>query len=188
MIKYAVDLDDTIFDFKYSFSLFCKITHGIDFTENDLSYTNYISKKLGERRSKLLLDDFGKKNGYLNTLPIRVAVDSLKELSKGNQIYIMTCRPARFRGQTEESLRINGIDFRDLFIYEKIDKINICKSIGINCLIEDNIKACMLANKMNIRSYLVDTTPSASCKGTSFEPTSWLEILRKEMKLNGIML
>jgi uncharacterized HAD superfamily protein len=187
-MKYAIDLDDTVFDFKYSFSLFCKVEYDIDFSENDLSYPHFITKKLGEQRARRLLKIFGDKDGYLNLKQIDGAIDAVKELSKNNEIYILTCRPSRFRKQTEKSLEMLSVFPKEVFIYEKIDKINICNSLNIDCIIEDNAKCCIEAQKRGIRFYLVNGTHNIFGKSVFVKTYSWPEILKEEGLLNAIRL
>lgn len=195
-MRYAIDLDDTVFDFKNSFSLFCKVEYDIDFSENDLLYPGFITKKLGERKAKQLLRIFGNKDGYLNLKPIDGAIDCIKEISKNNDIYILTCRPSIYREQTEKCIKNNEFFPKEVFISEKIDKINICNALGVECIIEDNPKYCIEAQKMGINSYFMGSPVYINGKAKPFNYINstwircytWHEILKEEILTNGIKL
>lgn len=119
---------------------------------------------INEYDSKVLVESFYHSHYAYSTKPINSAIESMKYLEKQNDLYIVTGRQnyTQCKSVTYYLLEkyFDGV-FKDVYFTnsyslkgEETPKTDICKTLGIDILIDDSISNCIEADLHNIESIL----------------------------------
>jgi len=163
-LKIGIDLDDVVFDFislvlkKYK-EIFEK---EILFEEVSSFYFSRVFN-LSQEKVDLFFKKILIKESVENLELCEFAKEIILELSKNNKIFFITSR-VHAKDGTLESLNKNfsEINFELIFSsnpYHKNEgksKGEICKELGINFMIEDDIKHCEECIQKGIKVFLLD--------------------------------
>lgn len=183
-LKIGVDLDDTVFEFMKSFLKIFEERYRkkISFEEvisYDLSFlTGLETDKIVE-----LIKNIGNENFVL----CEGAKESILELSENNKIFFITSRV--FRDGTLESLKktFPKMNFDLIFSHNpyvktgKKTKSEICRNLGINFMIEDDLIHSEKCAKEGVKTLLLEKPWNQSYEDNEniIRVTGWPEIVEK---------
>ena len=123
-----------------------------------------------------------------NVKPKDDAIEIINELSKENNIIIITARWDRENGIineiTKHWLDTYNINYNKLFIGHE-DKRNIAKENEIDLFIDDNFKTCKQISEIGIKTLLMNSRINKDMKTDNLERVfSWKEIAEKIKEVN----
>ena len=176
----AVDIDEVLCPFLHPMAKWSKrrIKPGkIPYVYKDIF-------DISEKESRDMVYGFYESDDFKNILPINQAQNGIKILnSSGYKVYIVTGRQNIVREKTEtwlETFFPGG--FEDLILtnsytINEISKDDVCKSIGANMIIDDNIDICRQCDSSHIRAMNFIGDPIYPwCEDNYFAIRSWDEI------------
>ena len=158
-MKIGVDLDDTLGQSMKAFVAFSNDRYKTslkieDMKVYDLEKIINLSKEgTIDRLNEFHATPYGK-----NIEPFESALETLEQLKKNNELFIVTSRGNDMREITEKWIERNfpnifdKIYFTNEFVYSntKMTKKTVCNNFGIDILIEDNFEyatECMASNR-----------------------------------------
>ncbi len=159
----AVDLDDVLADSLTSFIEFYNKYYDKSLKYKDFTaYTLNEIKGISREEENKILEHFDESEYFDNIKPIKGAVEAVEELSKKHEIIIITSRTRDKEEKTKNWVRrfLKGIK-RIYFIRQNYHekpktKVEICKEINANLLIEDNLTYAENCAKNGIKVLLFD--------------------------------
>ena len=118
-----------------------------------------------------------------NVKPKDDAIEIINELSKENNIIIITARWDRESGIiaeiTKKWIEKYNINYHKLFIGH-LDKRNIVKENNIELFIDDSFKTCKQISEIGVRTFIMDSRINKEMKDDKLERVfSWKEIAEK---------
>ncbi|NTW14164.1 MAG: hypothetical protein HGA31_03985 [Candidatus Moranbacteria bacterium] len=145
--RIGIDLDDVLLDLNPALCAYHNTRHGTNFTKEGVTdydlwkMWNCTKEEFFER-----VDDFYDSPEHSDVNPISGAETAIRVLSEHHDLYVITAKPERLRGMTEEWINRHfpGM-FRDIRFtggYRRDDdghvrKSDICREIGIRTFIDD---------------------------------------------------
>lgn len=163
MNRIAIDIDETLVHFLPKLAKF----HGRELPNGKYSYVYRNIFNIPESLSKKMVYDFYKSEDFNNLLPIIGCRQKLKELRKHTKkMYVVTGRQDFVRTKTEIWLDTFFPDiFDDLvmtnsYTVDEIPKVEICRSLNIDTIIDDDYKVCMECLRAGIKPYNYTHIPS----------------------------
>ena len=185
-MKIAIDLDDVLALSLENFIEFYneKSNKKISFKDfTGFSLNESIGMPLEEERK--LLEDYDSSKYYDKIKPMPGAKEGIKELSKTQQIVILTSRPKKRENQTREWLK-KYLEYFGEILFIRHDysgksrtKGEVCKEVNAELLIEDNLDYARSCVSEGI-PVLLFNYPYNQEKGSNPKITrinSWKEIL-----------
>lgn len=123
-----------------------------------------------------------------NVKPKDDAIEIINELSKENNIIIITARWDRESGIiseiTKKWIEKYNINYHKLFIGH-LDKRNIVKENNIELFIDDSFKTCKQISEIGVRTFIMDSRINKEMKDDKLERVfSWKEIANKIKEVN----
>jgi uncharacterized HAD superfamily protein len=164
----GIDFDDVVAD---SLSLVIRLhnqQYGTDFTQADFTSSNF-EKIWGGTREEAIkkVDSFFASDQLKEISPIAGAIKGIKILKeKGHDLFIITGRSTNDVAETERWLKFHfpdvfkGVYYGNFFtlnkesVYRK--KIDICKELGIEIMIEDNLPTALECAVNGMKVFLFD--------------------------------
>jgi 5'(3')-deoxyribonucleotidase len=119
---------------------------------------------ISEQESSKLVRDFYESEDFATMSPIKYSVDAMRELKKGNKLFIVTGRQKVVRDKTQLWIQDNfpGV-FEDVimtnsFTNEEISKADVCKLLHIGLMIDDSMDVCQdcLLHKISAANFVGD--------------------------------
>lgn len=184
-MRIGIDIDGVILDFERQMNVYAELydllvleKNGV-IKKNKFSYLDKYDWTLEERQR--FTDEYLIK-GTLNCGLMPGVKESLEILSKENDIYAITAR-GLINKETKRyvSKRLIGLDIKfDNIHFEVKDKLEKCKNLNIELMIEDNPEICEVLSKNGIKClYLRDKNSSKLVENEYLiEVNNWGEILR----------
>lgn len=184
-MRIGIDIDGVILDFERQMNVYAELynllvleKNGV-INKNKFSYLDKYDWTLEERQR--FTDEYLIK-GTLNCGLVPGVKESLEILSKENDIYAITAR-GLINKETKKYVakRLMALDIKfDNIHFEVKDKLEKCKSLNIELMIEDNPKICEVLSKNGIKClYLRDkNSPKLEENEYLIEVNNWGEILR----------
>lgn len=193
-MKIAIDLDDVL-----ALSLIDFIDFYNEKFENKITVEDFTGFSLNEsigmplEEERKLLEEYDASHHYDNIKPLEGVREAIKELSKNHKLFIVTSRPQKREDQTREWLikYIEGIEdvffIRQEYGGESKTKGEVCKEIGAEILIEDNLGYAKSCVDEGIRVLLFDYpyNREENISQLITRVKSWEEIVNN-IKENGI--
>ena len=162
-MKIAIDIDEVIVDFVRGYLNVYEKRYGKKaFFEDIFSHNFWESLKISKEESLDIADEFYDSEQFDNIGIIEGAKESILELSKNNELFIITSRPLKLKKQTEQFFQtnFNEIPFKIFysggFLTMGQTKGEICKNLGISILIEDNKDYALDCAKRGVKVFLLD--------------------------------
>ena len=143
-MKIAIDFDDTIVDTTKKVKEYLK-KYNLEEFANFEEKRNFYIKHIDDITKNLELKPNAKK--------------VLNELSKCNELYIITARSSYYSNNlkklTRDFVKFNQLPIKKIYFdcFEE-DKAKICKKIGIDLFIDDSINNCLAVEKYGIKVLL----------------------------------
>lgn len=185
----GVDLDGVIADFTNKFLEFYNLKTDSKMNFNDWKFYNFWELMNITREDAVeLINNFYDSRLFDEINLINGAKKSIEELSKENELCIITSRPINFKLKTEAFLNKNfseiafNVFYSDDFnIGQGISKASICERKNIEIFIEDNVKYALSCSQKGVITFLFDKPWNQNYSNFNglIRVKSWHEILEK---------
>jgi len=186
-MKIAIDLDDVL-----ALSLIDFIDFYNEKFEKKITLEDFTGFSLNEsigmpiEKERKLLEEYDASHHYDKIKPMEGAKEAIKELSENHELVIVTSRPQKREEQTRKWLEnyIEGIKevffIRQEYGGESKTKGEVCKEIGAELLIEDNLDYAESCVDEGIRVLLFDYpyNQEENISPSITRVKSWKEVLK----------
>lgn len=184
-MRIGIDIDGVILDFERQMNVYAELYDLLVLEKNGVINKNkfsYLDKYDWTEEEKRRFTDEYLIKGTLNCSFMPGIKESLEILSKENDIFVITAR-GLINKETKiyVSKRLMELDIKfDNIHFAVKDKLEKCKSLNIELMIEDNPEVCSLLSKKGIKClYLRDkNSPKLVENEYLKEVNNWGEILR----------
>ncbi len=177
----AVDIDEVLCSFLYP------LMHWKKFIPKTKKYPYHYAKimDISEKDSQQMVQDFYNSEDFANINPLMGSQAGIAYLkSRGHKLYVLTGRQSSVRQKTETWLDTHfPCAFDDLVItnsytpYE-VPKSDICRSLNIGLIIDDNLRTCMDCEGHHIRAVNFVGDPLYPwCEKNEFSVERWDDII-----------
>jgi len=186
-IKIGIDLDDVIVNTIDNFIKFCK-SQGLDLNPTDFCpYYKCEAKGIDDAKNFELFKGFNETSLCVDIDFLDSAKESLEELRKGADLFLITSRPTRAIEKTNVFLEDQfGKDYFQEIIFsgkshpDGKTKSEICDERGISVFIEDRKKYALACAEKGIKVFLIDKPWNQDCKHKNIiRVKNWKEIMEK---------
>jgi len=135
--------------------------------------------------------EFKRSNLFDEINPIRNAIESVKSLINDNEIFIITSRPILYKERTEKWINKHLKDIPLTIIHsgdfqgDKLKtKVEICKDLGVELMIEDHAKYALECGNVGIKVILFDNPWNRDLKHKNvIRVNDWIEALKEIKKI-----
>jgi 5'(3')-deoxyribonucleotidase len=160
----AVDIDDVIYPLVPSLIEFLDTRHKVRLSEHD--FVEYDLRKVwagGPVEAAEIFERYKKESSVVQIAPINGAKEALHALSEAYDVIVMTSRDISTKGRTSSWITHHFPEiFKDVHLLgNKQDseayreKAEVCKELGVYCLIDDNLRHVLETNSVRIKTILV---------------------------------
>ncbi len=191
-MKIGIDLDDVIVEFSRRFLNFYNQRNKTKFRyENWVKY--HFSDSFGLERDivNYFADEFFNSPLLYDLRFVRGSKNSLRDLSKKNELCIVTSRPLRHKERTDDFIRktLSDIPIKvfysdDFHKQHSIGKAGICQKEGIDLIIEDNGDYALYCLDKGINAIILKKKWNLGYSNGIIRANNWNEILNKINELN----
>ena len=162
-MKIAIDIDEVIVEFLKGYLKIHEDRSGIRvFFEDIFSYSLWKPLEIPEEEAMETMEEFYNSEHFDKLEIVEGARESILKLSENNELFFVTARPSSLKKQTENffHMNFNGIPLRvfysgDYFGGRKT-KAEICKTLGISIIIEDNGYNAIDCARNGVKVFLLD--------------------------------
>ena len=183
-MRIGIDLDGVIFNSENYISAFLELTYMDQIDESKLNFKSNSSKKRYHIPDADFNELLKKYEDCIKKCPlmpyVKEVIDYLKE--QGHELYIITAR-GRYgkrhisltkRRLVKERIKVDG------YCFSQIDKVNACKMLGIDLMIDDGYEVVESLSKNGIKCFQFIADRTELVKNKNVEPVyNWGEIARK---------
>jgi 5'(3')-deoxyribonucleotidase len=184
----AVDIDDVVYPFVPSLIKYLDVNHKVRMSQHD--FIEYDIRKVwggGPVEATKIFKNYIKDSG-IHIAPIKDAQKALHVLSDRYKIIVMTSRDISSFPKTHEWITHHFPDiFKDVHLLgNKQDsvtfrgKAEVCKELGVYCLIDDHLSHVIGANEVGIKTILFGDYPwnqTADLPPEIIRVKNWQEVL-----------
>lgn len=159
-LKICLDIDNVIVDFLGQFIRVFNLKKNTRLVISDI--TSFLPhESLESLISENDWDDifaYCEENGLYATLKsydgARTSIENL--MKEGHEVYCLTARNSKFRGETEMSFLLNGLPNLKIY-YAPKSKYRMLKKLAPDVFVDDSLTNCEEALKANVKSiYIMD--------------------------------
>ncbi len=162
-MRIGIDFDDVIFDCNGSLQLWHNRRYGTDIVPSAITAWNLhelwgCSREEAEAR----IDAWYVSSEHEHGVPVRGAIDALRELAQSHELYIITSRPVRVKKQTEAWLHtyapglFAGVHFADSGTSNVATKGDTCRALAIALFIDDALHNAIDVSNAGVSTLLFD--------------------------------
>lgn len=165
--RIGIDLDDVLLDLNTALCAYHNARHGTNFTREDV--TDYDLWKMWSCSKEELferVDDFYVSPEHRDAVPVAGAEAAIRILSEDHDLFVVTAKPERLRGMTEEWIgrHFPGM-FRELRFtggYQRrndgyVRKSELCRELEIRTFIDDALSNVEDLAPIMDRMFLLDS-------------------------------
>ena len=177
----AVDIDEVLCPFLYPMMRWKK------FTPKSKKYPYHYAKimNISEEDSQKMVQEFYNSKDFGEIMPLMGSQAGIAYLkSRGHKLYAVTGRQSSVRRKTETWLDTHfPYAFDDLVITNsytpfEVPKSDICRSLNIGLIIDDNLKTCMECEGHHVRAINFIGDPVYPwCEKNEFSVNRWDDII-----------
>jgi uncharacterized HAD superfamily protein len=162
--KIGIDLDDVIIDLANELIAFLNLKLNLSMKkEHIIEYEIAKVLNIPEEATEKLFEEFYNSQYFKKLRPIKSSIKGINELSKYNELYIITARDRIFYEETIEPIKdifhskFESIHFINKFNGNKFLKSDICNALHIDIFIDDSIDNVIdVYQNSNSKVYLFD--------------------------------
>jgi len=184
----GIDIDEVIVEFVRGYLDFYNLRHNKKIKFEDVfSYNLWEVLGVPREYAFRLADEFYKTNLFENIRLVNGAKESICNLAKKHQIFIITSRPPHIKKETEsfikkhfQDINLNVVYSGDMHAANGKTKSQICKERGISLFLEDNGKYAVECAKNGIKVFLFDKPWNQNFKHNNIiRIQTWGEVLKQ---------
>ncbi len=164
-MRIGIDLDEVLANFLDPLLRFHNEIYSTSLKRDDFKSYNFWETWGGTREQAIQkVLDFYKSDYFKNIKPFEGAIESIEELSKDNELLIITSRYKAISEETEKWINkyfpdnFSGIHFTNEFFdsFNNKRKHEICLDLEINSLVEDSLEYAQQCASNGINILLMD--------------------------------
>ena len=188
----GVDADEILAEFMEHFLMFHNLKYQTNFSKNEISSFRFEEVfKIEEKAVLRRIGEFYEAEAVSEIKPVKGAIEGInKLLEKGYELEIITARPPYYREITVEWVEKHFPEkFKQIhFAFnpfnknsERLTKAQICKQIGAEVLIDDNLVNALDCAENGIMVYLMNApwNQTQDLPKNVVRVESWEEIVKK---------
>lgn len=175
-MKIGIDIDGVITDFVSEFNKSVKNRYGVNMSEQNIREHD-LYKILGipaKELQDIVMEVFPK-----DLDPQPHAIESIKELSKNHEIYIITAREPETLDLSEKWLKNHEVPYKRLAFMKEGDKHKFIQEDDLDIVIDDNLKE--ITNWIGIVPHIIvldhPWNQSLNVKNYFYIAKDWKEIM-----------
>ena len=156
-------MDDVIVSFLDGFLKIYNKKYNVKVSSDDItSYKFWECLPFSKEESLAIADEFYDSDHFKEIKPIEEAKETILILSKTNDLFIITSRPLKLKKPTLDFFNKHFTDMPLRIFHSKPilgegeTKSEICRSLGVSILIEDNKDYAFDCAKKGIKVFLLD--------------------------------
>ena len=181
--RVGIDIDEVL-------SPFCRPMFeraGYKWPEGKWEYRYATALGISQKDSERMVYDFYESPEFDELLPLPGAQAGLSFIQAlGYDIYIITGRQDRVRQKTEKWIdhhfpyMVNEVIMTNSFTPHEVNKVDICKSLAINAMVDDSYQVCAECEGAHIKgiNYVGGFEPYPWCRKTTLSVHNWDEVTR----------
>lgn len=192
-IKIAIDNDDTLLDFNEAVRLFHNKNYGTNYESQDvITFDLERVWNCDSVEAYRRIDEFWHSDYFENMQPLPGAFEALNKLKTKYELYVLTARPEEVVIETKLAIKKHFPDlFKDVHFAPAFGpgirktKVEVCKELGIEIIIDDGMHNLELCAKEGIKSYLFNAPWNEQydkvelSKSGIIRINNWQEIMRE---------
>jgi len=187
-MKIGIDFDEVLAEFVKGYFNFYRLKTGIEIKFEDVfSYNLWEVMGISRDEAFKIADEFYDSEHFSELALVPGAKDTLIALSKEHELLIVTSRPVRIAGKTEQYLRRNIPEIHpeifyagDIFREQGKPKAELCAQLSLDHFVEDNLRYAQQCAEKRIRVFLLDKSwNQGELNGNVTRVKNWSEILNK---------
>jgi uncharacterized HAD superfamily protein len=190
-MKIGIDLDEVTVGLLELLLTFYNLKKGKKLSKEDFFTYKFWEVWGGTREDAFkLTNEFYESDLFDKAKPLDSAVESIKSLVEKNEIFIITARPASWQKKTDEwvkkHLKIPCKIFysNDLHDGSKKTKVQLCKELGVDIMIEDMEDCALDCAKSKIKVLLFDQPWNKNLKHNKvIRVQNWAEAVKEINKI-----
>ena len=187
--RIAVDLDEVIVDFIPAFLKFFNDRYGRNISFADITSYNLWESGIGETKEEAIkyVLEFCSTDSFTYVPLVRGSKEAINQLAGKYQVNVVTSRTEGLREKTDEFLRrhfpntplvVNYAS--DFYGGNNQTKAQICKALGVDVVIEDNLSYAFDCSKSGLIVYLLNKPWNQGILPENIKRVeSWQEIVRE---------
>lgn len=192
-MKIGIDIDGVVADFFKKFlEFYNKKTGNNILIENWVTYNFWDFLPITKEEGWELMNEFYLLDDFDEMPLIEGAKEAILQLSKENEVYIITARPLKWGEKTKRFFdkHFPGEKIKLIYCRDDKDKViykrEICNNLGINILIEDYRDIALQCAEIGVRVILLDSLYNKNIRHENvIRAKNWNEILEKINELNN---
>ncbi len=184
-MKIGIDIDEVLANHMEKLNEFYYLKKGKKYSEKDYkSYNWWETWGISREEAEDIDREYKKSELFSSIQPIPGAVDAVRELSKDNELFVVTSRHTSAEQKTKEWI-LKHFPFVELKILHSGDfwggrksKADVCKENHIKILIDDHEKYARDCSKIGIKVLLFDKPWNQGVEGENIiRVNGWKEVL-----------
>jgi uncharacterized HAD superfamily protein len=185
-MKIGIDFDDVLFDTNSSLALFHNSHYGSSYERKDVQ-SWFLEHIWGCTPQEAIarVKEWYQSSGHMQLMPMPGALEAIVELSRDNELYVITARPMQIEKLTLTLLeqhfpeKFSGLHFTNHFERDNQSKADVCKKLGISLLVEDALVHARTVAAADISVLLLDSPWNQEVVSANITRVfSWEEIVR----------
>ena len=185
--KIGIDIDEVVVEFvKGYLKIYNKKYNQNKSFENIFCYDLWIPLGITREEAFAISNRFYDSEDFENISLVDGAGEGIEKLSKKNKLFFITSRPVKIKEKTEQFFKknfpylpLNLIFSGDIWGSQEKKKPIICKKLGIEIIIEDNINYALDCASVGVFTYLLDKpwNQNGNLNNNMIRVKNWEEIL-----------
>lgn len=187
-MKIGIDIDEVVVEFLKGYLKVYNNKYNKNKKFEDIfSYDLWIPLEIPRDDAFKITDELYNSEDFDNLSLVEGAYNGIIKLSKENDLFFVTSRAEFMEGKTRDfferfpNLKYKLIFTRDVWGSQEKTKANICKKLGIETIIEDNINYAFDCANLGIITYLLNKpwNQNGSLPKNIIRVENWNQILNK---------
>ncbi len=194
-MKIAIDLDEVIANhIEKLINFYHKKTGKLIQEGKFTTYDWWIPWGITKEEAIEIDHEFKKSKMFDNIKPVKNAFKSIKSIVENNKLFIITSRPTIYKERTEKWIKknlpnipITIIHSADFYSGSKLKtKVETCKDIGIDLILEDHIKYALGCAEQGIKVILFNKPWNQGVSHKNIiRVNNWIEALKEIQKITS---
>lgn len=186
-MKIGIDIDEVLVEYLAGVINFYNFENKTYIKKEQFNSYNFWEVWGGTREEAIqICDNFYNSEGFNQLMPVQEALDSVNNLHKNNELFLITARPLHWKEKTERWIKENitfnpnTIFSSDFHSKQGKTRLSICKEFGISLLLDDNAHYALECANSGIKVILFDKPWNKKAEHPNITRVkNWPEALKK---------